>query len=70
MARLLFVADPIETFKAYKDSTVAMMAAAQSRGHEVFACEPSDLSAQTRNGQTQVAINARGLRMADQPQDA
>lgn len=70
MARLLFVADPIETFKAYKDSTVAMMAAAQSRGHEVFACEPKDLSAQTQNGQAQVAIQARGLQIADQPQDA
>lgn len=70
MARLLFVADPIESFKAYKDSTVAMMAAAQSRGHEVFACEPTDLSAQTHNGQTQVTIAARGLQMADQPQDA
>lgn len=70
MARLLFVADPIETFKAYKDSTVAMMAAAQSRGHEVFACEPKDLSAQTQNGQAQVAIQARGLQIASQPQNA
>ncbi|MEY3971379.1 MAG: hypothetical protein RLZZ80_1077 [Pseudomonadota bacterium] len=70
MARLLFVADPVESFKAYKDSTVAMMAAAQSRGHEVFACEPPDLSAQTHNGQTQVTITARGLRIAEQPQDA
>lgn len=68
MARLLFVADPIESFKAYKDSTVAMMAAAQSRGHAVLACEPRDLLAQVQNGQTEVTITARSLRIADQPQ--
>jgi glutathione synthase len=68
MARLLFVADPIETFKAYKDSTVAMMAAAQARGHQVFACEPNHLSAQMDKGQTRVVIQARSLTIADQPQ--
>ena len=40
---LLFVADPLETFKTYKDTTYAMMRAAQVRGHRVFACEPHDL---------------------------
>jgi glutathione synthase len=37
---LLFVTDPLESFKTYKDSTFAMMRAAQRRGHTVHACEP------------------------------
>jgi glutathione synthase len=40
---LLFVADPLETFKPYKDSTFAMMREAQRRGHRLMACEPKDL---------------------------
>ena len=42
--RLLFVADPLESFKTYKDSTFAMMREAQARGHRLLACEPRDLS--------------------------
>ena len=40
---LLFVADPLETFKTYKDTTFAMMRAAAARGHALLACEPKDL---------------------------
>ncbi|MDR2851466.1 MAG: glutathione synthase [Burkholderiaceae bacterium] len=40
---LLFVADPLEHFKPYKDSTYAMMREAQRRGHLIAACEPGDL---------------------------
>lgn len=36
---LLFIADPLESFKIVKDSTFAMMQAAVARGHRVFACE-------------------------------
>ncbi len=70
MAKLLFVADPIETFKAYKDSTVVMMAAAQSRGHQVYVCEPKDLSAASDQGKARVAVQARHLHIADHPQAA
>jgi len=41
--RLLFVADPLEHFKTYKDTTFAMMRAAAARGHQLLACEPKDL---------------------------
>ena len=41
--KLLFVADPLETFKTHKDSSFAMMRAAAARGHQLFACEPRDL---------------------------
>lgn len=41
---LLFVADPLETFKIYKDSTFVMMREAQRRGHTLAACEPRHLA--------------------------
>lgn len=41
--KLLFVADPLEAFKAYKDTTFAMMREAVSRGHQILACEPAQL---------------------------
>jgi glutathione synthase len=41
--KLLFVADPLEGFKTYKDTTFAMMREAAARGHALFACEPKDL---------------------------
>jgi glutathione synthase len=40
---ILFVADPLEVFKTYKDTTFSMMREAQRRGHRVSACEPRDL---------------------------
>ncbi|MGF6213780.1 glutathione synthase [Comamonas sp. 4034] len=40
---ILFVADPLESFKIYKDSTFAMMRSAQARGHRISACEPQDM---------------------------
>ena len=43
MKKLLFVADPLESFKTYKDSTFAMMKEAAARGHQLMACEPKDL---------------------------
>ena len=41
--QLLFIADPLETFKTYKDSTFAMMREAVARGHTLMACGPQDL---------------------------
>ncbi len=41
---ILFVADPLESFKIYKDTTFAMMREAQRRGHTVSACEPAQLT--------------------------
>ena len=41
--KLLFVADPLHTFKTYKDSTFAMMREAARRGHTLLACEPRQL---------------------------
>ncbi len=36
---LLFIADPLETFKVSKDSTLAMMRVAQEAGHQLWFCQ-------------------------------
>jgi glutathione synthase len=41
---LLFIVDPLDTLKAYKDTSVSIMRAAQARGHRVHACEQSTLA--------------------------
>lgn len=58
--KLLFVADPLEAFKVYKDSTFAMMREAAARGHELWACEARDL-VWRRGGQ--VSAQARRFRI-------
>ena len=45
--QILFVADPLESFVIYKDSTFAMMREAQRRGHQIVACEPRHISWQS-----------------------
>jgi glutathione synthase len=44
---ILFVADPLEAFKIYKDTTFSMMREAQRRGHRIAACGPQDLAWQS-----------------------
>jgi len=39
----LFVIDPPDSLKAYKDTTIAMMRAAQKRGHAIWVCEQASL---------------------------
>ncbi len=41
--QILFIADPLESFQIYKDTTFAMMRAAQKRGHTLAACGPQDI---------------------------
>ena len=41
---ILFVADPLEAFQIYKDTTFSMMREAQRRDHRIAACEPRHLS--------------------------
>ena len=41
---ILFVADPLEVFKTYKDTTFSMMREVQRRGHRISACEPRHLT--------------------------
>ncbi|CAH2771455.1 MAG: Glutathione synthetase (EC [uncultured Caballeronia sp.] len=41
---ILFIADPLDHFKIYKDTTYAMMAEAARRGHTIYACELQHLA--------------------------
>ena len=57
---LLFVADPLESFKPYKDSTFAMMREAATRGHKLYACEPAQLHWQ-RGAPVRAAVRGQRL---------
>ena len=53
--KLLFIADPLENFKIYKDTTFAMMREAQRRGHSLAVCEPRHVS-WVRGGQVTALV--------------
>jgi glutathione synthase len=40
---ILFIADPLDSFKIYKDTTFAMMREAARRGHQISACEVNQI---------------------------
>ena len=42
--KIAFLADPISSFKIYKDSTFAMMREAARRGHEIYAFQQRDMA--------------------------
>jgi len=54
---ILFIADPLDSFKIYKDTTFAMMRAAQARQHTIAVCEPQQIS-WTRGAPVQADISA------------
>ena len=55
--KLAFIVDPLESLKAYKDSSVAMMRCAAKRGHEVWAIRREALT--WRDGR----VSARAQRL-------
>ncbi|RMX07072.1 glutathione synthase [Allofranklinella schreckenbergeri] len=54
---LLFIIDPLETFKIHKDTSYAMMSEAQRRGHRIAVCHSADLFWQ-RGGQVSAPVRA------------
>ncbi len=72
---ILFIADPIEHFKIYKDTTFAMMREAQRRGHTIAVCEPQHIHWQrgsqvmarvrdiTLTGQSDEWFTVQGIRL-------
>ena len=64
-AALLFIVDPLESLKAYKDSSVAMMRAAQSRGHVIWAAEQTSL----HWSKNRVGAQATRLSLTDNDED-
>jgi glutathione synthase len=63
---ILFVADPLVTFKIYKDSTFAMMRELQRRGHAVAACEAQHLQWQSGHP---VSALVRHITLTGDPDD-
>ena len=61
---ILFVADPLESFKIYKDTTFAMMREAQKRGHQVVACQMTDVRWQRGEA---VSAQVRHITLTGQP---
>jgi glutathione synthase len=61
----LFIIDAPESLKAYKDSSVAMMRAAQKRGHAVSVCEVQEIHWL----RSQVAARVRRLTVSDDDHD-
>ncbi len=64
--KLLFVADPLESFKTYKDTTFAMMREAAARGAQLHACGPEHLS--WRSG-GRVQAQVRAISLTGRPDD-
>ena len=61
----LFVIDAPDSLKAYKDTSVAMMRAAQKRGHAVWVCEQESLH--WKNGRVSAA--AHHIHLTDNDED-
>ena len=62
---LLFIIDPLEALKAYKDTTVTMMRAAQRRGHRVHVCTQEALAWRAST----VCAQATRLALTDNDED-
>ena len=62
---ILFVADPLASFKIYKDTTFAMMREAHRRGHKLSVCEPQDVQWQ-RGGP--VTAHVRDITLTGRPE--
>jgi glutathione synthase len=62
--KLLFILDPLDSLKAYKDTSVAMMRAAQARGHEIYAATQTGIAWKQR-----VSARAGRLSLTDNDED-
>ena len=60
--RILFIADPLEQFKIYKDTTFAMMEEAARRGHAISYAQAHQLSVEGGR----LLVDARGLTVTDE----
>ena len=60
--RFAFILDPLDSLKAYKDSSIAMMRAAQAAGHAVWAIQQPDVHWSPLHG---VCANAVHLELLD-----
>src|SRR6218665_2028266 len=61
---LLFIADPLHSFKIYKDTTFAMMREAQRRGHTLTVSEPQHIMWQRGS---KVSARVQDIRLTGDP---
>ena len=62
---LLFIVDPLDDLKAYKDTSIAMMREAVRRGHDVWACQQGSL--RWRDGRVTARCHLLDLPPQDKP---
>ncbi len=67
--RLAFVLDPLAQLNAWKDSSVAMMRAAENHGHEVYAIDCASLGWRTREGEHVGGVHGEAVHMHMRPDD-
>ena len=60
---ILFIADPLDSFKIYKDTTFAMMREAAKRGHTVSSCEVQNMRWTQSTG---VVADTQAIRLTGQ----
>jgi glutathione synthase len=67
--KLAFVLDPLDTLKAWKDSSVAMMRAAEKHGHEVFAIDCASLAWRRQEPGQVSGVFAQAVQLHLRPDD-
>jgi len=67
--RLAFILDPLPALKAYKDSSIAMMRAAEKHGHEVYAIDSASLGWQGGKGELHAGVFGEAVHLHLRPDD-
>ena len=67
--KLAFVLDPLDTLKAWKDSSVAMMRAAENQGHAVFAIDAATLGWRRPETDEAGGVFGEAVQLALRPDD-
>lgn len=67
--KLAFIVDPLADLKAWKDSSVAMMRAAEKHGHDVFAIEASTLAWRKPDSAHAGGVSGEAMHLLLRPDD-
>ncbi len=67
--KLAFILDPLDSLKAWKDSSVAMMRAAENSGHDVFAIDAATLGWRRPEGTDAGGVFGEAVQLALRPDD-
>ena len=67
--KLAFVLDPLDALKAWKDTSVAMMRAAENQGHAVFAIDAATLGWRRPEAENVGGVFGEAVQLALRPDD-